>query len=206
MTTPVFGDISSNNSEFHAPTYRATGHVLIGIKATEGTSYVDPPHHAWTIDALREHLAVIHYHFARPDLGTNPELEALHFLRTALPLADGRAYLALDLERATPQGYAADPAWSRKFDEYVRAHSRFKPILYANQSTLEGSDAWLTGDPKRVWDAAWGPEPDYAPPGYECVIRQISGGTESLPGIGPCDIDIARGQFWTHVLKGQPRR
>lgn len=205
MTTPVFGDISSNNAEFHAPTYRASGHIIIAIKATEGVGYVDPPHHAWTIEAEREHLAIIHYHFGRPDLGTTPAAEAHHFLSVALPLADGRAYLALDLERATPAGYQHDPAWSRGFEAYVREHSRFTILLYANRSTLELSDEWLTGEPKRVWDADFGPAPDFAPKGYECVIRQRTD-VGSLPGIGPCDIDIARGQFYTQIIDRQPHR
>ena len=123
-----------------------------------------------------------------------------------MPLAGGRDYLALDLERATPAGWGHDPAWSAGFDRYVQAHSRFHTILYANRSTLESNPGeWLVGDDRRIWDADWSKAPDFAPPGTWCAIRQQSGQTAGvppfeLPGCGPCDVDVARGAFWRYIL------
>lgn len=189
----LMADISSNNLHFNAEEYRASGHVLIGIKATEGTRYINPNHRSWCLHAGLVHVGVAHYHFARPDLNTDPHAEADHFLSVAQRLSGGRDYLVLDLERATPNGWKHDPAWSRAFDEYVQGHSRFHSILYANKSTLEQSDQWLTGDVRRVWDADWSTDRDYAPPGYSVAFRQFTDGTfgpgpHSLPGVGQCDI------------------
>ena len=122
-------DISSNNLSFDAAQYAAAGHVLVGIKATEDTGYVNPNHTTWTLHAHSCHVGVLHYHFARPDLNTEPTAEARHFLSVALRNAGGRDYLVLDLERATPQGWTHDPAWSAAFDEYVQINSRFHTIL-----------------------------------------------------------------------------
>lgn len=203
--TPLFADLSSNNPEFDARTYRANGHVVVAIKATEGPGYVNPEHRTWCYQAGLERIAVIHYHFARPDLGTDPVVEASHFLEVALPLAGGRDYLAVDVERGTPEGWQHDPAWTHRFDQYVQAHSRFHTILYAARSTLQDYPGdWLAGDLKRVWDADWSRDADYAPAGYQVAIRQQSGVTAgvppfALPGVGPCDVDVARGQFWRGV-------
>jgi hypothetical protein len=204
--SPLFADISSNNNEFAAQEYRHAGHILVGIKATEGLHYVNPEHRPWSYDAHIQRVAVIHYHFARPDLGNTPEEEARFFLEVALPLAGGRDYMALDLERGTPQGWSHDPAWSQRFDKYVLDHSRFHTILYASRSTLQSSDQWLVNELRRIWDADYGDGPDYAPPGYRTVIRQQSGVTAGrppydLPGVGPCDVDVARGEFWNAAVR-----
>ena len=207
-TSPQFADLSSNNQEFDTATYRRAGHVVVAIKATEGVQYVNPEHRPWSYAAGIWRVAVVHYHFARPDLGNTPASEAARFLEVALPLAGGRDYLALDLERATPAGYTHDPAWSKGFDAYVQTHSRYRIILYASRSTLQlvprASD-WLAQDQPRFWDADYGRDADYAPEGGVCVIRQQSGVTAgpppySLPGVGPCDVDVARGAWWHDIL------
>jgi hypothetical protein len=206
MVSPLFADISSNNAYFHAREYREAGHLVVAVKATEGTAYVNPEHRPWCYQAGAERVAVIHYHFARPDLGTPADAEASHFLEVALPLAGGRDFLALDLERATPGGWQHDPAWSHEFDRYIQQHSRFHTILYASRSTLGLSGGpWLDYQPGRVWDADWSYDSDYAPPGMLTVIRQQSGLTAGrppfeLPGVGPCDVDVARGGFWSHII------
>lgn len=193
----LMADISSNNSEYDAVAYANAGHVLIGIKATEGLHYVNPNHRAWVLHSHLNHVGVIHYHFGRPDLNTDPRTEAEAFLREALRNAGGRDYLVLDLERATPQGWQHDPAWSRAFDEYVQERSRFHTLLYISRSPLMTSDAWLTGDVKRVWLADYSATPDECPNGYTVVLRQFTDGIlgpmpHSLAGVGRCDISIVR--------------
>lgn len=204
----LLADISSNNAQFNAPAYRQAGHVAIAIKATEGTSYVNPDHRPWTLAAQLQHLSVIHYHFARPDINGDATVEAQHFLACALPNAGGRDFLALDLERAVPAGWEHDPAWSKKFAGAVRAVSRFHLILYASRATLQladQADAWLTGDLLRFWDADWSRSPDWCPKGGQVALRQQSGVSAGVPpfelaGIGACDVDVARGAFWRQLL------
>lgn len=206
--SPLLADISSNNAGFDALTYKTSGHVAIAIKATEGTAYVNPDHRGWCLAAGLEHLSIIHYHFARPDLNTNPTAEAQYFLRVALPLAGGRDFLALDVERAVPAGWSHDPGWVKAFDAYVQANSRFRTILYASRGTLEvnpDANAWLTGDDKRTWDPDWSTAPDYVLQGASVALRQQSGVTSgvkpySLTGVGPCDVNVARGAFLQQLL------
>ncbi len=190
----TFADISSDNTRWDAQTYKAAGHILIAIKATEGLTYTNPYHRNWCLHAGLNWVSVVHYHFGRPDLGNSPEAEADHFLAAALPLAGWWDYLALDLERATPAGWQHDPAWSAAFDNQIQRRSRFHTILYGSRSVLEGSDAWLVGGNRRVWDADWSAAPDFAPHGYECVFRQFTDGVQgpephSLPGVGECDLN-----------------
>lgn len=203
--SPLFADLSSNNQEFVAHQYRAAGHIVVAIKATEGLLYVNPDHMAWSHAAIEQRIAVVHYHFARPDLGDTPEAEAARFLEVALPVCSGRDYLALDLERGTPEGWSHDPQWSQRFDKHVQDHSRFHTILYAARSTLASADNWLVGEHRRVWDADWSADEDYAPEGYHVFARQQSGVTAGvppyeLPGVGACDVDVARGVFWEAIL------
>lgn len=195
MSNPnrLFADISSNNSEFNAAEYARAGHRAVAIKATEGTAFVNPDHGEWCLHAGLHHLAVIHYHLARPDLGDGPEAEADHFLSVALRLAGGRDYLVCDIERATPQGWSHDPAWTRTFDEYVQAHCRFHTVLYASESDLMTSDEWLHGDKRRAWVAAWSSNPVSVPQGYGLFGRQFTDGfigpePHSLAGVGRCDV------------------
>lgn len=195
MYSRLFADLSSNNNDFDAKEYRTAGGIVVAIKATEGNHYVNPDHRPWCYAAGGQHIAVVHYHFARPDLNDNPETEAWHFLNVAHPLAGGRDYLVLDFERSVPSGFTHDPAWSDSFAKYVASHSRFQVILYANRSTLEQSDQWLASQSKkRVWDADYSTTPDYAPKGYACVFRQFTDGVVGpdphiLPGVGRCDIN-----------------
>lgn len=208
---PIFADLSSNNSELHPAPYLQAGHVIVAIKATEGVHYVNPDHRPWCLAAGGHRMHVVHYHFARPDLNGNPADEARFFLEVALPLAGGRDYLALDLERATPQGWSHDPAWSNQFDAYVRDHSRFATILYASRSTLQSNPGeWLAADPKRTWDADWSSTPDWAPAGYRVAFRQFTDGVHgpephSLPGVGVCDVNRAVGGTWREILRNTPQ-
>lgn len=209
MSNRTFADISSNDREFNAAQYAAAGHLLVAIKATEGTDYINPRHRSWCLHAGLHHVAVAHYHFARPDWNDVAETEAKHFLEAALPLAGGRDYLVLDLERATAQGWSHDPAWSFNFDKYVQAHSRFRTILYASAGLLRESDGWLAGDDRRVWCADWSDAPNYAPPGYNCIFRQYTDGVHGpaphvFAGIGRCDGNIMSRQTYNHLAEAQP--
>lgn len=191
----LYADISSNNNHFSAQAYRAHGHILVAIKATEGLHYVNPNHRSWSLHAGMEHVGVVHYHFARPDLNNAPDAEADHFLSTVHHLTGGRDYLMLDLERATPAGWSHDPAWSRGFDAHVKAHSRFYTWLYATRSTLQGSDDWLSDGVRRVVDADWSNTGSFVPRGYELAARQFTDGVSGpepheLPGVGRCDVNL----------------
>lgn len=192
--SPLFADISSNNNMFDAQRYARAGYRLVAIKATEGDNYVNPDHRSWSLHAGMNHVGVVHYHFARPDVDSNAELEAQHFLRTALPLCGGRDYLALDLERATPEGWDHDPDWSRQFDAYVAQHSRFDLIIYAPLSLLQSSPDLLVGSDRRVWVPDWTQSPPAQVGRYRTFAHQFTDGVHGpgphrLTGVGRCDVN-----------------
>ena len=201
----IFADLAAvDGLSFNAAEYRAAGHVFIGLKASEGTTFRDPRHRSFSLAAGVHHIGIAHYHFARPDLGNEPDAEAQFFLETVLPLAGPRDYLVLDMERGT---LTRDPAWSRAFDTYVRDRSRFHTILYGSRSWLDTApaDEWLAGSPFRFWDADWSTTRDFAPAGGLCVMRQSSDGTfgpepHEIAGVGRCDVNHLRGGFAARVL------
>lgn len=200
-----FADVSAYQPNVNMREYADAGHLLIAIKASEGLSYVNPYHRGQALAAGLEHVAVVHYHFARPDLGTQPDAEADHFLGVCGSLLGPYDYVVVDVERATPQGWQHDPAWSRAFDQRVRNFSRFKCIIYASRSVLQASDQWLAGAPLRVWDAAYSTEPDYAPQGYTVAFRQYTDGVvgpepHSFAGVGQCDGNYANYDIIRHLL------
>lgn len=207
MFSRYFADLSSNNSEFDAAAYRAAGHILVAVKASEGITFQDPNHRTWALHAGLHHIGVVHYHFARPDINPGaPRAEALHFCRTIAGLLGPRDYVVVDVERATPAGFTHDPAWTREFDTFVTERTGYRTIIYANRSTLELSDQWLENPLKRVWDADWSTHPDFAPHGYECVFRQFTDGhfgpaPHSLPGVGVCDVNYMDRRMFEHVSR-----
>lgn len=194
MSNRYFADISSNNPRFDAKAYREAGHLLVAIKATEGESYVDPRWLEWVLAAHSHGVAVVHYHFGRPDLHPGAVDEAAHFIDTVAHHTGPLDYLALDLERPALGGWTHDPAWSRAFDGHVQRVSRFHTVLYMAQDDLEMSDEWLDGDNRRVWVADWSLDRVHAPKGYTVMFRQytdgIAGpGPHSFAGTGVCDGD-----------------
>jgi GH25 family lysozyme M1 (1,4-beta-N-acetylmuramidase) len=110
----LFADISNNNggAAFHGHAYKSAGHKLIGLKASEGSGFIDPDHAAWAHAAHAAGLAVLHYHFARPEAG-NPIGQARHF-KEALGghFIKGRDRLACDLETSLPK---EGKAWLGEF-------------------------------------------------------------------------------------------
>lgn len=209
MLTPVFADISSNNGSVDIHSYRQSGHCLIAVKASEGIGYVNPYHRGQVLQAAILHMSVIHYHFAHPDVNT-PEAEADHFIRATHGTLGPHDYVCLDQERATPQGWSQDPAWSHRFDKRLRELTWYKTILYASRSVLQlaPADQWLVAPPYRFWDADWSVGPDRAPAGGWVAIRQFTDGVygpepHTFTGIGRSDGNIARGSFWQQVLSHQ---
>ncbi len=142
---PVGGiDISSHDHEHftvHWRTEVAAGSQFVYVKATEGTTYVNP-HFATDYAAARAaHRYVGAYVYARPDLG-NPVGQAEHFLRHARFTRDAQTLVPfLDLEwpygkMTTDECYNLKPdqmrAWIHAFADRVEAGVGRKPMIYTN--------------------------------------------------------------------------
>jgi lysozyme len=202
----LVADLSNNNgaNAYDPIAYRAGGHVIIGLKASEGTGFADPDHRRWCLMSGLHKIAVIHYHFGRPDLSTGAD-EADWFLHVTAGLLGPHDYVVYDGERAANGAFGLDVLHCRAFDNRIRERTRFEPLLYASASQLGGAADALGGTNKRDWDANYSSNADTHAPGHTCVLRQFTDGVlgpepHTLPGVGRCDISIMRGQFARTVL------
>jgi GH25 family lysozyme M1 (1,4-beta-N-acetylmuramidase) len=142
---PVGGiDLSSHDHGQYTMAWRtevAAGSEFVYIKATEGSTYVNPNFAADYIAARTAHRYVGAYVFARPDRG-NPVGQAEHFLRNARFTRDAKTLVPfVDLE--WPYGgirlnacYNLTPAqmraWIRAFIGRIEAGIGRKPMIYTN--------------------------------------------------------------------------
>lgn len=137
-------DISSHDHRhfpMHWPTEVAAGSQFVYIKATEGTTYVNPHFAADYAAARAARRYVGAYVYARPDLG-NPVGQAEHFLRHAKFTRDAQTLVPfVDLEwpyagvRAD-DCYNLNPqqmrAWIAAFIGRIRRDIGRKPMIYTN--------------------------------------------------------------------------
>lgn len=142
---PVGGiDISSHDHRrfsVHWPTEVAAGSEFVYIKATEGSTYVNPNFAADYKAARAAGRYVGAYVYARPDRG-NPVGQAEHFLRHAKFTRDARTLVPfVDLEwpyagLRTDDCYGLTPpqlrAWIRAFIDRIESAVGRKPMIYTN--------------------------------------------------------------------------
>jgi hypothetical protein len=132
-----FADLSSNNgpkTQEDFRRYARQGANVVGIKATEGTHYVNPYFAEQVQLALEVGLLVLPYHFARPDQNPNgAAAEASHFVKVCREagLYMGRRHKhwfnrtnlpgCLDYEVGRPGG--GDRRWIKRFQHAYVAHT-----------------------------------------------------------------------------------
>lgn len=206
MSSALCADLSNNNSFFDPVAYRNSGHLIVALKATEGTFFSDGKHHGWAKAAHDHKIAVIHYHFARPDRGTSGAEEAAHFLGFMHDYLGPHDYVCYDGERAANGAFGLDVGHCREFDQHIQHHTTFHTLLYASASQLANAGPALVGSRKRDWDANYSTQPDTHAPGHELVLRQftdgfVGPGPHSLPGCGQCDVNLMHGSVLASVFK-----
>ncbi|WP_333771553.1 GH25 family lysozyme, partial [Streptomyces sp. IBSBF 2435] len=131
--------------------YSTTGLAAVIVKATEGTSYLNPKHAAQVAYGRAHGLVIGHYHFARPGSMTD---QADYFLEHASARAGD--VLAFDWED-TGVSCAQKDAWLRYLQAKAPEH---RVILYCNR------DFWLHRDTTSyAADGLWIADPS-APTGH----------------------------------------
>jgi len=131
------------------------------VKATGGTSYVNPEMAAQAGSAVGAGKLLGYYHFAaeRGCSGT-AKAEAEHFVNRVKPYV-GRATLWLDWEA---DALRLGPKWAKAWLDRVHAKTGVKPGIYMSKSVCNAYD-WSSvkkaGYP--LWCAQY---PDYEPTGY----------------------------------------
>jgi GH25 family lysozyme M1 (1,4-beta-N-acetylmuramidase) len=184
--------------------YRAAGIPVIAFKATEGSSFVDPDHDAWSREAHQENLFVIHYHFAHPDL--DPRQQAQFFYEQCEPVfvnngaAPSDAYM-LDIETQNGVAFPQIRNWVTTFDLQLRTLSSRNLVAYSDAAFLEemgfasiASDAW--------WVAAYQQ--------HEPVVSWVTtnwawqfSDAKSLPGVGVGDASLLNAGSWEWWATGE---
>ncbi|HKT01967.1 MAG TPA: GH25 family lysozyme, partial [Rugosimonospora sp.] len=160
---PVGGiDISSHDHRNFTMQWRtevAAGSQFVYIKATEGSTYVNPHFAADYAAARAAHRFVGAYVFARPDRG-NPVGQAEHFLQYARFTRDARTLVPfVDLEWPYAGVHAGDcydltpaqlRAWIHAFIGRIEAGIGRKPMIYTNTywwNPCTGNDTSYGGYP-----------------------------------------------------------
>lgn len=133
-------------SSYQADTYATTGLDFAFVKATEGTSYVNPKMGKQAATARTAGLALGFYHFMRPG---SLKAQAAYFVEKAASLPGD--ILAVDWEDAGVTNAAKD--------EFIREVKRLRPdhkvVLYCNRHF------WLTrDDTSACGDGLWIADPD----------------------------------------------
>jgi GH25 family lysozyme M1 (1,4-beta-N-acetylmuramidase) len=192
---PVGGiDISSHDHERYPMDWRlelAAGSQFVYVKATEGTTYVNPHFATDYATARATHRYVGAYAYARPDHG-DPVGQAEHFLRHARFTRDARTLVPfVDLEWPyagvdTGPCYNLTPeqlrAWIHAFVDRVEADIHRKPMIYTNAY-------W--------WNPCTGNDPSFG--GYPLDIANYTRGPPKLPA------GWTTFALWQYV-PGDPRR
>lgn len=138
-------------SAYQASDYQTTGLDFVFIKATEGTSYVNPKQAAQTARGRGAGLVVGFYHFLHPG---NVDAQAKYFVAKAASVAGD--ILVCDWE-TSPSG--GRPTSAEK-DQFLRAVKTLRPdhkvILYCN------TDYWLHRDSSSYCaDGLWIADPNH---------------------------------------------
>lgn len=184
------------------------------IKATQGTTYVNPDCDRAYQQAkgLGKKLGVYHY-FG----GGNPVSEAQYFVNNIKGYV-GEALLALDWERNQNSAFTKGPAVAKQFLDEVFRLTGVKPLIYMNKNTTREFD-WsrVAQSNYGLWIAQYG---NNNPTGYQAepwtdgngigafkfyaIYQYTSAGR--LPGYnGNLDLDIFYGSTdaWNAYAKGQ---
>lgn len=133
-------------ASFQTTTFPTTGLAFAMVKATEGTSYVNPKYAAQVAHARAAGLVVGHYHFARPGSMT----DQLAYFRKHADVRAGDV-AAFDWEDTGVSGADKD-AWTRAAQAEM-PHTRV--LLYCNR------DFWLNRDHTSfAGDGLWIADPD----------------------------------------------
>ena len=126
------------------------------IKATEGTSYVDPHCDGHYQAAKARGKCVGVYHFSRADLhpGTaGAQAEAEYFVKNITGYV-GNAVLILDHEaKSAAQG---GPAWAKAFLDTVKNLTKVTPVIYGSRSAVCTSTYTEIAQQYPLWVAAYG--------------------------------------------------
>jgi len=159
VTTTEGIDISHWQGPIDWTQVSAAGKRFAYMKASEGTTFVDPTYLTnWAL-ARAAGMYVGAYHFANPSLDIGDAVaEANHFVDTALP-ASGELLPVLDLESSGGLAPADLIAWVQGYLEQVYQRTGARGVIYGSPNfwkTYMGDTTWFGANGYEVlWVAHW---------------------------------------------------
>lgn len=206
---PIEGiDISHWQGDIDWPQVGDAGKAFAFMKASEGTTFVDPTYGLNRARARAAGLKVGAYHFAQPGatLG-DATAEADHFLATA-DISHGDLPPVLDLERVNGLTPTALQDWAKEFLERIHDRTGVRGAIYTSpnfwKNYVGGSDWFAMNGYRVLWVADWRANPSPEVPasdwaGFGWTFWQYtSDGT--VPGIvGRVDLDRFDGEDLSSV-------
>ena len=153
-------DVSRWQATINWPMVKAAGKQFVVMKATEGTSYVDPMYATNRAGAMSVGIPMAAYHFASPDTSPNEAvLEADHYVAVAR-LTAGNLLPALDLEQTGGLAPPALQVWVRSWLDEVTLKLGIRPMIYVSPNFWNVRMANNTSIPvagyRTLWVANWG--------------------------------------------------
>lgn len=170
-------DISKHNGDI------VTNGDFVIVKATEGVGYVDPRFKENIENAINNSQLAGVYHYARPDTGNMPTVEAEHFVETVKPYL-GKVMLVLDWEE---EEAIDNTVWVSAWMWQVYQMTGVRPVLYTSASVAQDYDWTGISSQFDLWVAC------YTQDGAE------------IPNYGISDYDLSdwRTIIWQYSTAGE---
>jgi lysozyme len=190
-------DVSHYHPITDANAVIASGVRFVGIKATQGITFVDPKLSAHRMAVRQQPFdLVIYYHFAAPGDAVK---QADHFLDVLGELR-GNERVCLDLEDDKTGRPAVDLAWADTFYSKLLAGACTdrRPLIYTSRRVwLQlGNPAWDLASEIDLWAPRYGPDEPELPVPWKLYGWKFWQYSEEgvVPGIqGPCDLSVFSG-------------
>lgn len=146
----TFCDLSSNNGRVQRQKAIAETDGVI-IKATEGSSYVNPYMTECYELANSNHKMIGFYHYARPEKNSQPIVEVLHFIRTVYPYI-GKYPMFLDWEGAA---VLSSQQWARDFLDVFYRITGVRMCIYCSESVCRVVGPYVADGNYGLWVAKY---------------------------------------------------
>ena len=155
----IFCDLSSHNSAAQRKKAIKECDGVI-IKATEGTSYVNPYMHECDGLASAYGKMVGFYHYARPENNPQPIVEVLHFISVVHPFI-GKCPMFLDWEGAA---VLSSQQWARDFLDLFYDITGVRMCVYCSESVCKKVGPYVVDGNYGLWVAKYSNnKPNIAP-------------------------------------------
>lgn len=188
-------DVASYQGDVDWRKVKAAGHDFAFIKATEGTSYINPTFSREWPEIKAAGLIRGAYHFGRPK--SDARAQARRFLRVIGGWQKGDLPPVLDIETSDGLPASRVRAWVAAFVDEIHQHTGIKPIVYTGGPFWRTNVGLLSNLGCPLWLAAYVRDPKpYVPGAWRTYSFWQYTSSAQVPGIaGRCDMSVWNGDL-----------